>query len=42
MATINEALGFAKRIAYSTEETLEFSYKCANDMRCDGDFVECG
>lgn len=38
-----DKLSFAKSIAYSSEETLEFTYKCASDMRdSDGDFVECG
>lgn len=38
-----EHLNFAKQIAYSTEETLLFTYDCALKMKyIDGDYVECG
>ena len=36
-------LTFAKQIAYSSEETLMFSYECALKMKdSEGDYVECG
>lgn len=36
-------LDYAKKIAYSSEETLLFSYECANKMKdVEGDYVECG
>jgi len=36
-------LKFAKQIAYSSEETLMFSYECAKKMKdSDGHYVECG
>ncbi len=40
---MKQILDFAKRLAYSSEETLDFSYECAVKMRdVPGDFVECG
>jgi hypothetical protein len=36
-------LKYAKQIAYSSEETLMFSYECAKKMKdSDGVYVECG
>lgn len=36
-------LNFAKQIAFSSEETLMFTYECSIKMRnVDGDYVECG
>lgn len=36
-------LNYAKQIAYSSEETLLFSYECALKMKdIEGDYVECG
>lgn len=38
-----KALHYAEQIAYSTKETLEFSYACARSMQnVDCVFVECG
>jgi len=40
---MNSHLKYASQIAFSTEETLLFTYECALKMKdTDGDFVECG
>ena len=40
---MDKILNFAKQIAYSSEETLKFSYDCALKLReTEGDYVECG
>lgn len=40
---MKNALNFAEKIAYSSRETLNFTYECALKMQnAEGDFVECG
>ena len=40
---VRRNLEYAKQIAFSSEETLIFSYECALNMKdTDGDYVECG
>jgi hypothetical protein len=40
---MNSHLKYASQIAFSTKETLQFTYECALKMKdTEGDYVECG